>query len=334
MNWLQPDEIAVDTDTLGGSWTLSELYTPGLKQVRIPVDQNAFYFAEYRAGEGFDLPPPGYPAEVPGTSQGVYLWMNHNTALNGDADTRSVRPQNLWPRPMQPGEFFCDSYRRVNVRVNSFSADGRTASIDVVRGACLNRCGDGITRNGEACDDGNTASGDGCSATCTLEPGFTCTTDADAHTTCVNNCGNGVIDAGEACDDGNTASGDGCSSACFIERPYRCTTDASGRSVCTNTCGDGVVQSYEACDDGNTVNGDGCTLVCTVQKGWTCTPGSDGRSVCIHTCGNGIVDPNEQCDDGNNLGFDGCYPPSNAVSACNIEYGWTCSGSPSVCVMK
>jgi fibro-slime domain-containing protein len=27
----------------------------------------------------------------------------------------------------------------------------------------------------EACDDGNTVSGDGCSATCTIEPGFTCT---------------------------------------------------------------------------------------------------------------------------------------------------------------
>lgn len=36
-------------------------------------------------------------------------------------------------------------------------------------------CGDSEPDAGEQCDDGNTTSGDGCSATCTLEPGFSCT---------------------------------------------------------------------------------------------------------------------------------------------------------------
>jgi fibro-slime domain-containing protein len=38
-------------------------------------------------------------------------------------------------------------------------------------------CGSGLLLPGDKkeCDDGNTVSGDGCSATCTIEPGFTCT---------------------------------------------------------------------------------------------------------------------------------------------------------------
>ena len=35
-------------------------------------------------------------------------------------------------------------------------------------------CADGIVDGSEQCDDGNTASGDACSATCTIEPGWTC----------------------------------------------------------------------------------------------------------------------------------------------------------------
>ncbi|HNS97078.1 MAG TPA: DUF4215 domain-containing protein [Polyangiaceae bacterium] len=48
---------------------------------------------------------------------------------------------------------------------------------DCSGGACKSRCGDGIILPGdsnEQCDDGNNQSGDGCSATCTVEPGFTC----------------------------------------------------------------------------------------------------------------------------------------------------------------
>jgi cysteine-rich repeat protein len=35
-------------------------------------------------------------------------------------------------------------------------------------------CGDGKLDDGETCDDGNTAATDGCSATCAIEPWFTC----------------------------------------------------------------------------------------------------------------------------------------------------------------
>lgn len=41
-------------------------------------------------------------------------------------------------------------------------------------GQCRSVCGDGLLRAPESCDDGNTTPGNGCSATCTVEPGFSC----------------------------------------------------------------------------------------------------------------------------------------------------------------
>jgi cysteine-rich repeat protein len=42
-------------------------------------------------------------------------------------------------------------------------------------------------------------------------------------------------------------------------------------------------------------------------------------------CGNGVVEPLEGCDDGDTDAGDGCGP------TCQVETGWTCTGSPSVC---
>ena len=47
-----------------------------------------------------------------------------------------------------------------------------------------------------------------------------------------------------------------------------------------------------------------------------------------NTCGNSALDPGEQCDDGNSLNNDGCS------QTCQIESGWNCSGSPSVCTQN
>ncbi len=46
-------------------------------------------------------------------------------------------------------------------------------------GECTSACGDGLVL-GEQCDDGNTLDGDGCSATCTPEPGYTCSNESTA----------------------------------------------------------------------------------------------------------------------------------------------------------
>jgi fibro-slime domain-containing protein len=43
--------------------------------------------------------------------------------------------------------------------------------------ACAPACGDGNQDPDEACDDGNRLDGDGCSGACTVEKGFTCTTE-------------------------------------------------------------------------------------------------------------------------------------------------------------
>ncbi|HEU0035747.1 MAG TPA: Ig-like domain-containing protein [Kofleriaceae bacterium] len=72
-------------------------------------------------------------------------------------------------------------------------------------------CGDGAIASPEQCDDGNANPGDGCSATCTVEPGFTC---AGEPSSCTTTCGDGIAAGPEACDDGNAVDTDGCTSRC------------------------------------------------------------------------------------------------------------------------
>jgi cysteine-rich repeat protein len=53
--------------------------------------------------------------------------------------------------------------------------------------------------------------------------------------------------------------------------------------------------------------------------------GGDGGTGATASCGNGLIETNEACDDGGVLPDDGCSP------ACQIDDGFSCSGSPSVC---
>jgi len=131
----------------------------------------------------------------------------------------------------------------------------------------LIRCGDGLVGGVERCDPPNP--GHGCSATCTLEPGYTCdppatpptpATPASCHKTV---CGDGNKEGTEACDDSNSVDGDGCSAGCTLEPD--CTA-----GTCTSKCGDGMKLAPEACDDGNTKDGDGCSHDCRNETGFTC----------------------------------------------------------------
>lgn len=117
-------------------------------------------------------------------------------------------------------------------------------------------CGDALLIKvlGEECDDANALSGDGCSATCKLEPGFTC---GGTPTECFTICGDGILTAVDKCDDGNEVGGDGCSGVCKVEFGYTCKNSPSFCEI-TPYCGDGIVASTEACDDGNSASGDGC----------------------------------------------------------------------------
>ena len=126
-------------------------------------------------------------------------------------------------------------------------------------------CGNGLVEAGEACDDNNTTGGDGCSATCTIEPGYSC---HDAPSLCNPGCGDAALGEGEQCEDNNSTAGDGCSATCTVEPGYVCT--GTPLSTCTVTCGDGVKAASEACDDGNKTNGDGCSSTCTIEAAHGC----------------------------------------------------------------
>jgi cysteine-rich repeat protein len=111
--------------------------------------------------------------------------------------------------------------------------------------------------------------------------------------------------------------------ACFYDWPAsRIPTD--GR---VPECGNGTIEPPEDCD-GEDLNGKTCaslqyesgTLACTANCAFDT---SDCASNSV--CGDSIVAPDEECDDGNLDDDDGCD------SACDIEAGWACEGTPSVC---
>ncbi|MBK9267008.1 MAG: proprotein convertase P-domain-containing protein [Polyangiaceae bacterium] len=68
----------------------------------------------------------------------------------------------------------------------------------------VGECSNGVVEPGEACDDGDLMGGDGCSATCTVEPGYTCSGSpsvcAPPEILCndgMDNNGDGSIDAAD-----------------------------------------------------------------------------------------------------------------------------------------
>ncbi|MEM6559773.1 MAG: DUF4215 domain-containing protein, partial [Myxococcota bacterium] len=98
-------------------------------------------------------------------------------------------------------------------------------------------------------------------------------------------------------------------------------------SACVEICGDGLVVGRETCDDGNSMANDGCSASCEVEVGFSCDAAEP--SVCGATCGDGIVTALEACDDGNTAAGDGC--DDTPAGDCQVEVGFSCTGSPSVC---
>ncbi len=223
---------------------------------------------------------------------------------------------------------------------------------------CDDRC---LLGSGGAGVCTSTDNGDGCSSTCAVETNFSCVnnTGSPSSSVCGPICGDGVKAGGETCDQGssNVVSGDGCSSTCATETGWTCT--GVGASSCVPNCGDGLVRGSEQCDDlclsgtdfvcvtsTNAENGDGCNKTCQIEAGYSCdneqTSGVSGApfgvaSVCAIVCGDGVLATGEACDDGCMAGVenvcenviddnDGC------TDTCTVEAGFTCAGSPSVCV--
>jgi cysteine-rich repeat protein len=88
-------------------------------------------------------------------------------------------------------------------------------------------------------------------------------------------------------------------------------------------CGNGSIDGSEACDDGNTTVSDGCTN-CVLDTGFDCDTVME-PTVCTPVCGDSRIVRGEACDDGGTASGDGCS------SACAIEAGFGCWGSPSTC---
>jgi len=66
--------------------------------------------------------------------------------------------------------------RRASFRPGWFQWAALTVALCSYAREARARCGDGALESVEGCDDANTRAGDGCSASCTIETGFTCTT--------------------------------------------------------------------------------------------------------------------------------------------------------------
>lgn len=203
--------------------------------------------------------------------------------------------------------------------------------------SCATTCGDGFPVAGrEVCDDGGTAAGDGCSPECEPERGWAC----DPACAPIA-CGDGVRALpAEGCDDGNSASGDGCGADCEVEEGFTCSHtaidgDQAPDTTCESVCGDGRRLGTELCDDGNANSGDGCAG-CGIEDGWGCDGPQGGLSVCEPVCGDGRILGEEVCDDGNRSPDPAATPaedPDGCVADCSaIDFGWECTGEPSVCL--
>ncbi|MBU1219944.1 DUF4215 domain-containing protein [Myxococcota bacterium] len=198
---------------------------------------------------------------------------------------------------------------------------------------CSTICGDNLALGAEPCD-GTDVRGQDCT-----DHGFVNIGNLQCNgcssfslTGCIAVCGNGVIEPAngiapaEACDQGggNQANGDGCNASCQVEPGWYC---SGTPSVCTNTCGDNVAAGGEPCD-GTDLRGQDCTDHGFVNPGsLSCTACNWNLSGCNPVCGNGTIEPGETCDQGggNVTPGDGCN------ASCQIEAGWYCAGTPSVC---
>lgn len=223
------------------------------------------------------------------------------------------------------------------------------------------------------CSDGNSLAGDGCSPECQVEECFDCVGDPSVctptpdggacsdHQDCTAGevCSGGVCGGGTAvpaCTDmtglwrvERTVPGvlpdlsetriydviqqDGIVFLSSTDRVFGGSIDpATGAFVAHHEvdslfCGPDTMAGTVA-GDGQTFAGSGVLQFVDQLAPDQCDTPTATYAGERTTCSDGTLDAGEACDDGNRTAGDGCDP------LCNVEFCWTCAGSPSVCAPR
>ncbi len=237
--------------------------------------------------------------------------------------------------------------------VSAYASGGIGGVFDVAFTYTTAVCGNGAIEAGETCDDMNGAPGDGCSDSCTIEAGYTCTGSPSVCTISAPNstCATAtpvtanITLPGDTRIGGPAYTGTGCtSSGGGLGVWYALTIPAytSVHAVETPVAGDLVMQVVDSCgamacsqraDDPETldiVNATGAPITRNVFINAFSAGGLGNAFNVTFTyvpaiCGNGTREPAESCDDNNMATGDGCS------DHCQIEAGYRCTGTPSVC---
>ena len=112
---------------------------------------------------------------------------------------------------------------------------------------CSATCGNGVITAPEACDDDNITDGDGCSATCTIEPGYTCTGEPSVCTFVGVDAG---ADAGDDGGPGDAGSSDAGRSDSGLEDDGGVSTDAGDRDAGDGDEDDDVLRNWDVAGGG------------------------------------------------------------------------------------
>jgi cysteine-rich repeat protein len=261
-----------------------------------------------------------------------------------------------------PGEVCDDS--------DAMGGDGCSATCEIEPGyactgepsVCTLLCGNGTIDAGEQCDDSDAMGGDGCSASCQVEPGFLCNgvpsvcspipaatcaapivasdgfvlsgtnfgafgDDLDfPDATCADVAG-ATFDSADAVFSINLTAGQRMRIRNNAAQPDLDTviqalgTTCAGSIACLGEFDDPEATglSYVAATSG--------THYFVVEAYSAMAPAGDNFSIQfdVATCGDGVIELGEPCDDANINPNDGCS------ATCNVEPGFMCMGTPSVC---
>jgi hypothetical protein len=300
LGWLPADQIQVGVP--GQSYDLRKLDSVAsgvTRQLRIPLEQNFFYFVEYRTGDGanqfatcnaFSCKPIIENGRSD-QSQGVFVWLMRDHGSPADVDNDII-----FVRRLAAGETFADSYRGVSVRAVSEGTD--TAQVQILA------CGDGQQDGDETGID----CGGSCGP-CGQHP--PCVEGADCCHDGIANAGEAGVDCGGPCatpcscrngqKDGaetDVDCGGGLCPPCATDQRCTAAADCQGQFClfftmsCWDTCGDFAKDGPESDVD--------CGGPCSpCANGKACNVAADCQSkscqghVCGSSCQDGIVNAGE-----------------------------------------